>query len=389
MSRRGVRLVVAALFAAAAAVAAWQYIRVEREVEREAAASAAFQQDARTAGIALMDLRAAEQAYVAAGQGLDYWSAKVASAVTSTRGRLENLKQRASSQDASARLDDTITAFGDFEKMDTRAREYARTDQRLLASDLIYADGIEMTQSVINQLDAAREAQRADDAARQHILRARQHALAGGTAGLGLFFLLLLAFAPTGHQRAVATGRAEPAAPAPATRAITLDESQARRSEPVVDLKKAADLCLDLARVSNTGQIPGLLQRASEVLGAQGIVLWIADPDGRELVATAAHGYPVSALARMGNIPSGADNATAAAYREASVHVVKGDAISNGAIVAPLVTPAGALGVMSAEIRDEREQEPGVRAVAAIIAAQLATLVGAPSSARGAREAAR
>ena len=388
MSRRGVRLVVAALFAVAASVASWQYIRAERALQQAVAASAVFQHDARSVGLALMELRAAEQAYVAVGQGTDYWTTKVTSSIGAIRGRLETLKQRASSPDASARIDDTIGALGDFEKMDSRAREYARTEQRLLASDLIYADGIEMTQSVLNLLESAREAERAFDTARERTDRARQHALAGGVAGLGLFFLLLLAFAPTDQRRLPAAEPAEtPGAASPL--ALTLDESPARPSEPIVDLKAAADLCLDLARVSNTGQIPGILQRASEILGAQGVVLWIADPDGRELVATAAHGYPVSALARMGNIRSDADNATAAAYRESTVHTVKGDALTNGAIAAPLVTSTRAIGVMSAEIRDEREQDADVRAVAAMIAAQLAMLVGAPPVARIAREASR
>lgn len=389
MSRRGVRLVVAVLFAVAAGVAAWQYIVVERDFQQEAAASAVFQHDARTLGIALMELRAAEQAYVAVGQGTDYWTAKVTSSIDGIRGRLGSLKQRASSPEAAARLDETIATLGDFEKMDARAREYARTDQRLLASDLIYADGIEMTQSIMNGLDAAREAERASDDAGARILRARQHALAGGTAALGLFFLLLLAFAPTGRRET----REEPIVERPAGKTsglgLTIDEPRNRAPQPAIDLKAAADLCLDLARVSNTGQIPGILERASHVLGAQGIVLWIADPDGRELVATAAQGYPVSALARMGNIRCDADNATAAAYRDANVHIVKGDAISNGAIAAPLVTPGGPIGVMTAEIRDEREQDQAVKAVAAIIAAQLATLVGAPPAARTAREAAR
>jgi GAF domain-containing protein len=54
--------------------------------------------------------------------------------------------------------------------------------------------------------------------------------------------------------------------------------------------------------------------------------------------------------------------------------------LSNGAIVAPLVTPGGCVGVMAAEVRHEREQQEPVRAVAAIIAAQLATLIGVTPS---------
>jgi hypothetical protein len=389
MSRRGVRLVIAVLFAVAAILAAGQYIRIERDVQQEAAAATEFQHDAQSIAVSLMELRAAEQAYVAVGQGTDYWIAKVARSIGSIRSSLQGLKQHATSNDAAARLDDTLTSLADFEKMDGRAREYARTDQRLLASDLVYADGIEMTQAILNQLESARESERALGAGRDQTMRARQHALAGGTALLGLFFLLLLAFAPTGMRPTAMARPAKAAATIAPAAGLMLHEASTHVPRGSVDLKAAADLCIDLARVSNTGQIPGILQRAASVLSAQGIVLWIADPDGRELVATAAHGYPVSALARMGNIGRDADNATAATYREASMHIVKGDVIGNGAIVAPLVTPAGAIGVMTAEIRAGLEQDTAVKAVAGMIAAQLATLVGAPPAARTAREAVR
>jgi len=57
---------------------------------------------------------------------------------------------------------------------------------------------------------------------------------------------------------------------------------------------------------------------------------------------------------------------------------VKADAVSDGAIAAPLVTPAGCVGVMATEVRNGGEQEAARLAAAAIIAAQLATLVGPP-----------
>jgi GAF domain-containing protein len=78
----------------------------------------------------------------------------------------------------------------------------------------------------------------------------------------------------------------------------------------------------------------------------------------------------------VGTIRRDSDNATAAAFREARVHVVKGDVMTNGAIAVPLVTPGGCVGVMAAEVRHEREQTEETRALAAIVAAQLATLIG-------------
>jgi hypothetical protein len=128
--------------------------------------------------------------------------------------------------------------------------------------------------------------------------------------------------------------------------------------------------------VSDTDEIPALLERITRVLDTRGIVLWMADPDGRELVPTVAHGYPAASLSRLGTIPRNADNATAAAFRESRLHTVKGDALANGAVAVPLITPGGCVGVMAAELRSEREQRADVRALASILAALLATLLG-------------
>jgi hypothetical protein len=53
---------------------------------------------------------------------------------------------------------------------------------------------------------------------------------------------------------------------------------------------------------------------------------------------------------------------------------------SEGAIAAPLVTPSGCIGVMAAEVRNAREKRDDTLAAAAIVAAQLAALVGPPGA---------
>jgi hypothetical protein len=121
------------------------------------------------------------------------------------------------------------------------------------------------------------------------------------------------------------------------------------------------------------------------VLDAPGIVLWISDPDGRELSPIVTHGYSQPMITRLGTILSGSQNATASAFRTALMQTVRTDAVSNGAIAAPLVTPAGCVGVMAAEVRHGGERDPGKLAAAAIVAAQLATLVGPPSTRAQAR----
>jgi hypothetical protein len=154
---------------------------------------------------------------------------------------------------------------------------------------------------------------------------------------------------------------------------------------PFLDLDTVASLCTDLARVTDTHALPAILGRAAAVLDAPGIVLWIADPDGRELSPIVTHGYSPKMVTRLGTILRDDENVTASAFRTALTQTVDMDAVSNGAIAAPLVTPAGCVGVMAAEVRREGEKDSGKLAAAAIVAAQLATLVGPPSSRAQAR----
>jgi hypothetical protein len=213
-----------------------------------------------------------------------------------------------------------------------------------------------------------------------HRLRAEQQLLAAGVSGLAMIFLLILALAVPPPQRPNAAelvpARVNEIAPPAEPQTILAPRQVDPSPNVVVNLPAAADLCVDLARVSDTEQMPALLDRMTQVLEARGIVLWIADPDGRELVPTVAHGYPAASIGRLGTIQRDADNATAAAFRESRVHTVKGDSETNGAVVAPLVTAGGCIGVMAAEVRNQREQRDEVRAVASILAAQLATLIG-------------
>jgi hypothetical protein len=165
------------------------------------------------------------------------------------------------------------------------------------------------------------------------------------------------------------------------------EPSPAAASNPI-PMTEAADLCADLCRVHEPGQLPELVGRAARVLDAGGIIVWMADPDRRELVPTLTHGYSTAALARFGTIPRDADNATAAAFREGVVKTVAADGPAAGAIVAPLVTPSGCVGVMAAEVGDGRERDAAAHALARIISAQLAAILGPPPAAARAPRAA-
>jgi len=142
-----------------------------------------------------------------------------------------------------------------------------------------------------------------------------------------------------------------------------------------MDLLAAADLCTAISRVTSTAALPALLERAAQLLDASGLVVWMGAGD--ELFAAASHGYDTRVISRLGTIPRAAANATAAAWRTGTLQIVAADAVSNGAIVAPMFGPEQCVGVFAVEVRRGREQDAATRAVTAMIAAQLATAIAA------------
>jgi len=103
----------------------------------------------------------------------------------------------------------------------------------------------------------------------------------------------------------------------------------------------------------------------------------VADGSGASLFPILAQGYPPSVLARMGSIGRDADNAAAAAYRQGELRTVPAHDSLPGAIVAPIITGQGCVGVLAAEMRHGAERNEAIQAVTAILAAQLATFVTA------------
>ncbi len=391
MRNLAVRLALAGLFVVACGVAAYLLWNNELRARNESATFRTFESAARSAERGVLELRAAQQAYVAAGQGEPFWIQKAGTLTGALRDAIATLRGAAISPEAQSAVDNAASALQDFEQMDRRARDYTRSGQKLLASDLIFADGLEITGAIAGSIEQARVIETQAREARTASTRRLELAALSATGGAGIFALLLLT--PNARRTEVvapAGAQAQPASAAPAAastdfgaaldRAFSSEPAAATAPAPSVDFSTIATLCGDLARVIDTRALPAILERAAAVLDAPGIVLWIADPDGRELSPIVTHGYSQSVVARLGTIVSDAENATASAFRTALLQTVRADAVSNGAIAAPLVTPAGCVGVMAAEVRHEGEKDSAKLAAAAIIAAQLATLVGPPST---------
>ena len=403
MKSRALRFALATLFVGVLGGAAYVMWSEETEGRSASAASRQFDERTRTVTRALLDIKGAQPGYVGAGQGDDFWTTSVDALLGVTREGLATLRPQARTSQAQIEIDAAAAAFDDFEQMDRRARDYVRSGQRLLASDLIFSDGIEKIDAAVTAIERARTAEVATTDVDLQQRDRKQWIAAGGAAGLGLLTLALLI--PLQREAAGAAHHAgvtsEPAADLPIAPRATIAPAPTRATAPPVvvsvpaaappprvDFTAVASLCSQLARVVDTRALPAALEQASKLLHASGIVIWVADPDGRELTPVIAHGYPQNRVVRMGTIARDAENVTAAAFRTGLVQTVKADAVSHGAIAAPLLTPAGPVGVMAAEVLDEGERHDATRAAAAIVAAQLATLMGPPARAQGKAEAA-
>jgi len=411
MKSRSARLALLVLFVMALGVTAYLFRKGEIARRAETAAADVFNAKARSTSRGILVLRAAQQAYVATGQTGDFWAARVTSTLASVKEGLAALRASAISTDAQAALDAAAGSIQDFAQMDARARTYVRGNQNILASDMIFSNGNELTDAAVGALEKAASAEQVARAASNETLASRQSfALVAAAAAAALVVLLLL---PAGEAEVAAPAFVDPRRPAPAppvarrveARPAPDEWSSARKAGqpatpvgspsaeapgappvvnpptqpvPAFDFTAVAALCTDLSRVDDTLALPPLLERAATLLDAAGIILWIADPDGRELTPVLAQGYPQHLIDRLGTIPRGAENATAAAFRTATLQTVYGDGGTNGAIAAPLVTYGGCVGVMAAEVRGDTEKLRANLAAATILAAQLAALVGPP-----------
>lgn len=381
MRSRAARLIFGALILLATGGAAYFLLLSDRQIRDSRAALRTFDLRAREATDVLSDLRAAEQAYVANGQGIEFWMPKVATTMESASEKIAGLRASATNVESRLALDQAASAIGEFANVDQRARDYIKSGQPLMAADVVFAEGSQMAMTAARQVEAARLAEHQGVDAGE-ALRRRQQALAlGGTAALTVLVVLLLIPLPRQAE-------AEPSVEGTATggelmlRDATILRSPyvtARPEGPI--LKAAAEVCTDFGRVTDIEDLKNLLRKSAEVMDASGLVVWLGAPGGAELRPELAHGYAPEVVARMPTVPRMANNAAAAAFRTSQLQIVLArPGTSNGAVVAPILSSTGCIGALSAEIRGGGEASDGVQALAAIFAAQLANVLATESS---------
>jgi cytoskeletal protein RodZ len=143
------------------------------------------------------------------------------------------------------------------------------------------------------------------------------------------------------------------------------------------DLSAVAQLCTKLSRVDETHDMAPLLEEMAGVIDAVGLMVWLWDPQTTALTPTLPYGYSDEVLAQLPNLPRDARNATAAAFRSAQMCIVSGGEVASDALVVPLMTRDACAGVLAIELRQGGARIESIRAVATILAAQMARVVSA------------
>ncbi len=382
------RVTFAAIAWLALAGAAVFLIYSEKQLHQQRIVTRAFDAQAREATEALSDLRAAQQAYVAAGQGIAFWMPKVSTTSEAAAKTISSLQRAAVGGDAKSALDQAASTLNEFDSVDKRARDYIKSGQELMAADVVFTEGGQLAATAARQVESARMAEHQTLDLTEASARKLEAAAAGGAAGFaGLLLLLLapksrtpdaasddrsmLALNPSPTDERSASGELS----LRASDAVTQDAAtRARAVSPV--LKAAASLCTDFGRVRDVGDLNQLLERVADVMDAKGLIVWLGTTAGDDLQPVLAHGYAPQRLAKMPTIPRSADNAAGSAYRTGQVQIVVArPGTSQGAIVAPLLAIDGCIGALSVEVQDGGEESDSVQALAAIFAAQLAPIM--------------
>ena len=367
MHRRAVRVVPFTLLLAGTVVAGLFL----RDIERRAGELITTVNDVDTRLTLLIDvlvgIGTAQQSYVAPGQWQEPWFERTSALVGRLHdeiGGLQPLLQSPAAPEAVQSLADEAEALI---TADTRARENLRLGQTLMAADVIFSDSRNTIDTMTGRVRDLRAAEHsAGDLQRSALGRERWAILAAAAL---LWVVGVLALMSTSRTRmGPSDATAEPAAD------LRLSESQGV-PPATVDLTAAAELCTALSRVTAAADLRDLLGQATGILDASGLILWMGA--GEELFAVTTQGYRPHVIARIRPIVRGADNATAAAWRTGEVTTVAAGREGTGAIVAPLFSPDACVGVLAVEVRPGREDDPATRAVATMIAAQLATAVPA------------
>ncbi len=413
MSRQWVRLGCLIIMLLVAIPSGYHLFRTEQRGVANQESAAAFDALAWTLSLAVAKLESAQIAYVASGQNGERWFDVVDRQVEIVGGGLKELAAMARSGEALESLSAAEITVDRLRGIDEIARELTATGETLMASDVVFADGRELALRATTELAAARSSEQAFRTDLEQQYQRTQITTWSFATAVSIGIVLLLA---------PVTRRSRPQDPRAATTAAGSDddlelavdavtaemiaphslEFDVESLDPDVDaspallvaddrpltepppppapeLSELARVCTDLGCVSEESDLNDALGQVAALLNASALAVWVNDARGTGLRPVAGHGFAPDVLRRLGTLTTDDDNITAAAYRTHRVQIAAAQGDHLGAIAAPLITTSSrgitCNGVLSVEVRDGWETRAAVQSTAAILAAQLGTLV--------------
>lgn len=387
MANRWVRFLLAILAIAAASAAVYRAVQNEQLLAQHASATRAATLSTEAALGNLEEIRSSLHAYVAPGQGVEFWSSRSRELIDKLRGALLELDSAAGA--AGVSLAEALDACDRLAVAERRARGYAADEQSRLASEVIFTEARDLFEGMRLQIVQVRDALSASAEAQETRLRREQTYLLGG--GIAVLALVMLLLVPAGRGSEPATMpslnmvrevepdtvRALESADAESPPAAAAANAVEAAPEPPFKAEALASLCTDLAAATSSDQVASALDRTRELLDARGVILWLMTADGTALRAAGAAGYDDRVVARIGTIPRGAHNLTADAFRTNAARTSAAAQSTPAALAVPLPAPGGPAGVLSAELLPGAELKDVQLRAAQVIAAQFGTVLGA------------
>lgn len=382
----------------------------------------------------VLTLRNVMQESTVVGRASD-WAASVERPLNAVKERLQAWRQREGHAAANVQLDSALEELGALQQNAIQAQDFLQNGQRALASEVVLADGAQLSNALYTRLsDAQRLSVDALERSMAQLAQSETSLIIGllGLGAVGFIALGPVVFRRHEHARDVATAGKSAERPAPTANgetevdapvgapahdpqertqatgllirhdsahddttdhlvapgsahgegAAVQHEHSSVSGPSALPLADLARLCTEFARVKERQELEGLLDAAMHLLDARGLIVW-HPIDGRVLRPVLARGYGSKTLARMPDLPLADSGSISGAFRAGELRVIVGRNGDFGALVLPMLSAEGCLGVVTLELRSG-ESTDAVQAMGRILVAQLATIV-APEPAVSAR----
>jgi len=200
MHVRPARVIAGVMAWIALGAAAFFLFNSQRQLATRKTALRAYDLHVREAIDATNELRTAQQAYVAMGQGVAFWVAKVATTGDTIRASIRSLRGAAEADTAKHALDAAARSLEQFTEIDKRALDYINAAQTLMAADVIFTEGSLAAADAARSMEQARLADLQQADAVEANVHRRQAQVAA--AGVGCAAAIILLLIPVNARRA-------------------------------------------------------------------------------------------------------------------------------------------------------------------------------------------